>query len=162
MKCIELTRGFAAIVDDEDFDSLAQWRWFCNNTGRAARNSKTVNGKRKTILMHREIISAPDDKEVDHINGSPLDNRRCNLRLTNRLGNCKNIGLTKNKTGVKGVYHKIVKGKQVPGKFIASITSDKRKYYLGEFSSIAEAARVREAAGIRLHGEFHRPSILPN
>lgn len=51
--------------------------------------------------MHRRIMGDPDGI-VDHANRDPLDNRKANLRVTNRQGNAANMR-TKGRVGLKGV-----------------------------------------------------------
>jgi hypothetical protein len=83
-KEIPLTQGKVAVVDEEDFDRLNKHKWYAcknGNTFYALRKSN-VNGKRLTILMHREILGLkPGDPGVDHRDGNGLNNRRKNLRL---------------------------------------------------------------------------------
>jgi len=85
MKNIPLTQGKFAIVDDEDYDWLNQWKWSLHNgysTPYARRQSGGVG-----ILMHRYILKAPDTKQVNHINFNGLDNRRCNLESVSQRSN---------------------------------------------------------------------------
>lgn len=78
MRVIELTQGRVAIVDDEDFAELAQYRWhYSSSTGYARR---CVRGTRKVVYMHRSILMPRDGMKTDHRNGEKLDNRRINLR----------------------------------------------------------------------------------
>ena len=86
MKKIKLTQNKFTIVDDEDFAYLNQWKWYAkkhpNNKWTAERNKYIkVNGKYygKTILMHREIMNSPCNKDIHHKNKNALDNRRFNL-----------------------------------------------------------------------------------
>src|SRR5690349_9172361 len=61
---------------------------------------------RKTIMLHRFIMNAPEGMEVDHINGDGLDNRRVNLRLVTKTENLRSRKTFKsNKTGYKGVVY---------------------------------------------------------
>ena len=85
-KQIPLTRGLFAIVDDEDFEWLNQWKWCATGQGsdrwRAVRGQWIPEEKRtRTVLMHRVIVSAHPGQTVDHKNSNPLDNRRSNLRI---------------------------------------------------------------------------------
>lgn len=101
MKRIRLSGKYAvgahqfALVDDEDFEHLNQWAWKAKPNGGgnnvyAVRNVK-VDGKLKTVRMHRVVLSAESDQmDVDHINHNSLDNRRSNLRLVSRSANVLN------------------------------------------------------------------------
>ena len=59
MKEIKLTNGKVALVDDEDFDFLNQWKWSCSisTTGKNyyAIRTRYDNGK-ETISMHRNLF----------------------------------------------------------------------------------------------------------
>jgi len=91
---ISLTQGLVAIVDAGDYVWLSKWKWFakvggCGGDAYAARSVR-INGKVKTVRMHRLIMDAPDGMEVDHINGNTMDNRRCNLRIVSKSENLAN------------------------------------------------------------------------
>lgn len=108
MKLMPLTQGKSAIVDDVDYPALSEYSWCvkkCGGLQYAARGIKT-GGIQKTILMHRIILDARADVEVDHINGNGLDNRRCNLRLVNSSQNHFNQRKQHKQTSskYKGVY----------------------------------------------------------
>lgn len=86
MKKIPLTRGQFAIVDDDDYAPLSEYKWHLLTSGTgpyyAARTDRS-NGQ-KAVMMHRVINNTPDGLVTDHINGNSLDNRKENLRsLTN-------------------------------------------------------------------------------
>lgn len=85
MRSVSLTRGYEAVVDDEDYDLVSQFKWYANVSGR------TVYAERKTrrvqMSMHRLILDAPAHLCVDHIDGNGLNNTRANLRLATRQQN---------------------------------------------------------------------------
>jgi len=85
MKQIQLTQGKVALVDDEDYEYLNQWKWHYS-LGYAVR---TFSDK-KTIWMHRLILNTPDNLQTDHINGNGLDNQKKNLRACNHSENQRN------------------------------------------------------------------------
>ena len=92
MENIELTKGKVAIVDDEDYKFLSQYKWgaFKNRNIYYAARMDYRGKKRKNILMHRVIMGEPTDMQIDHINGNGLDNRRINLRVVTQSQNLRN------------------------------------------------------------------------
>ena len=151
-KEIPLTRGHSTIVDDADYPYLSGMKWFSLNNSRsfcAARN-QWVDGKRKTVCMHRIILNAPSNMMVDHINGDTLDNRRCNLRLVTNQQNCWNTKKHKdNKSGFKGVVHS-----SSSNKYWAHITVDGKQKYLGIFTEPISAALVYDTYAKLYFGEY--------
>ena len=85
---ISLTKGYVSIVDDDDYDWLSEYKWSASVDKRdkyvSARTTvyKYFEGYkwRRSVKMHRLIMDAKIGECVEHINGDPLDNRRCNLR----------------------------------------------------------------------------------
>ena len=134
MRKIPLTKGATALVDDEDYEYLMQWRWHLHSAGYASRKPRGD----KQYYMHRELIACPLGMEVDHINRNPLDNRKQNLRAVPHWENMQNRPKQKNnKTGFKGVYYDRRRKLWWAMKVI-----NRRKYYLGNFHAPAEAAMV--------------------
>ena len=167
MKKIKLTRGKFALIDDSDFEWLSQWKWNAHNrNGKlyAARGKYERLGfykyKMSTISMHREIMKAEKGQEIDHINGDSLDNRRGNLRITDRFGNCQNASLYKNnKSGYKGVH--FVKDTQYKKKkWVAYIQSNKKLQHLGYFATAKEAAQAYNKKAKELFGEYAKENLL--
>lgn len=149
MKEIPLTRGKVAIVDDDDYAELSNYKWYYDSKGYAARH-KTRDQKRAYQSMHRQIVNAPDGMEVDHINGDRLDNRRANLRLCTRSQNQHNKGAQANNTsGFKGVqFYKRT------GKWHAKIKLHGKERHLGYFATAAQAAEAYNRAAFEIHGDF--------
>ena len=160
-KEIELTRGKVTIVDDEDYSFLMQWNWYARSGDSPeyyATRSLHVsleNGKytRKAVIMHRVLTGAPNGYVVDHINGDTLDNRKSNLRVCRHANNIRNMRksdrpLTSPYTGVS--YHK------KSGKWQASIKTQYKQKWLGNFIDPVKAAKAYNVAAIKQHGQFAR------
>ncbi len=145
-KLIELSQDKMAIVDDEDFEKIKDYGWYCSN-GYARRNVGTERNK-TGVLMHRQILGIFDkDIYVDHINHDGLDNRRCNLRIASKSQNAAN-SKRKNSTGYKGV------SKLKNGKFRANITVNGDAVHSKEFHDAETAAAAYDELAVRYFGEF--------
>lgn len=151
MKEIALTQGFVAIVDDEDYEYLSQYKWHFGG-GYARRNvpHPTRPGKRTTLKMHRAIMGLDfdDEREVDHIDGAGLNNQRANLRVCLHEENVRNKSRhSNNRSGLKGASADREKWK-------AQITANGRNIYLGLFDTAEEAHAAYRKAAAALHGEY--------
>lgn len=86
-RCIRTRQGTFAIIDADDYDFLAQWKWTdcAGYAMRQSRDGSSANGApKRNHWMHRVVADRAGmgiaDLQVDHVNRSSLDNRRCNLR----------------------------------------------------------------------------------
>ncbi|MFI8696721.1 HNH endonuclease signature motif containing protein [Dietzia maris] len=77
------------LIDEQDLKLVSKYKWHISSTGYVVWRGR-LNGKRKTIRMHRLITNCPEGLVVDHINHNPLDNRRANLRVCTQAVNARN------------------------------------------------------------------------
>jgi len=150
VKEIPLTQGQVALVDNEDFETLNQFKW----CAQWAPDAQTFYAQRregkKIIYMHRKILDAPDRVKIDHRNHLGLDNQRSNLRFATGNQNQANSRISKrNTSGFKGVsrYRKKERWK-------AQISKNNRSIFLGYFNHPEQAARAYDAAALKYFGEF--------
>lgn len=164
-KEVPLTRGYVALVDDEDYDRVvAAGKWQADvpanrNTVYVTRHGRKSLGEPRKVRLHRFITGW---SFVDHVNGNGLDNRRSNLRQSDASLNQYNKPVRRDsKSGYKGVeWHKKAQ------KWRASIYFDGRHISLGLHADIVEAALAHDRAARELVGEyacvnFPRPGERP-
>lgn len=96
------------------------------------------------------IMGAPfGHKEIDHINGDRLDNRKENLRFCTRVQNEMNKPTSRlSSSGYKGVY------RSRSGAWLARIQLKKKKIHLGTFDNKVDAARAYNEKAKELYGDF--------
>ena len=157
-KEITLTQKKVAIVDDEDFEFLNQWKWHAWRGGRTFYAIRSFYPKRKrnekrrqiVIRMHREILGTPKGKKADHKDRNGLNNRRYNLRVATHAQNMANMRVPiTNTSGFKGVsWHSAAR------KWCASIRSKNKSKWIGLFESKEAAARAYDLKARALRGDF--------
>jgi hypothetical protein len=149
MKEIQLvTKGFTALVDDEDYERAAKHHWRLQRNGRNLYVNARIN--RKTITLHRFLLST-SSAHIDHRNGNGLDCRKENLRPATVAQNLANSRKKLSPTTSK--YKGVSWDKQYQ-KWRAVIDPGSKTKYLGRFTDEVDAALAYDAAA-RLHfGEF--------
>jgi hypothetical protein len=136
-------RGKVALVDDEDFELVSQFKW------RARKDGYVWYATSGRKWMHRLVMNAPLGIHVDHRNGNGLDNRRSvNLRFADQSVNQQNRHHQKNNTsGYKNVsMHKAT------GKWRAQICCKRQRTHLGLYSTKNEAALAYNRKAKELFG----------
>lgn len=160
MKEINLTQGKVALVDDEDFEWLNQWKWHYTKRGYATRT--TWDGvKSHKVKMHREIMKlgdfSKDSFEVDHKDRDRLNNCKSNLRVCTRGQN--EINKPK-KIGASSKYRGVCFSKR-DGLWIASLCINKNKRaYRQTFQTEMEAALAYNEQALIHHGQFANLNII--
>ncbi len=157
MKEILLTNGLVALVDDQDFESLNKYKWNHSpgfNGIIYATRKFVVDGKKKTLSMHRQILGIDGlgySVVGDHIDHDGLNNQRANLRICTSSQNAANRrSYNKPKLSrFKGVsWHIHVK------KWVSKITVNGKRTHLGSFAHEIDAAKAYDNAAIKFSGDF--------
>ncbi len=149
---IPLLRGDYAIIDASLFDELSKIPWRRADTNHVA---AWVDGK--YVYLHRLVFGASDDEDIDHKNRNPLDNRRCNLRLTNDQLN------RGNQNKFSGEYSSEFKGvswHKVQNKWISRIRVGGTLNHLGYFTSEIAAMSAYNVAALKAFGEHACLNVL--
>jgi hypothetical protein len=143
--------NYTVIVDKENYDRIKaqKWKVLCAKGGYIYFYCCIA---RKVILLHRFILNASSDMQVDHKNGDTLDNRKSNLRVCLKIQNLWNRKKHRNNTsGYKGVIY--LKNHK---KWMARISVNRKRLFLGLFETPIEAHRAYCVASKKYHGNFGR------
>jgi len=168
VKEIPLTFGKVAIVDDEDYERVARFKWFATRemcggvaTWRAMRKRRRSEGAGGPVGLHRQVIDAPRGIRVDHKDGDGLNNTRENLRLASAQQNAQNRrrkspwktsrfrGVTWHKKDRR--WRARIRVALVPGEAT-------RLVELGGFLREEDAAAAYDRAALTYFGQFAAPN----
>ena len=153
MKKLELTQGQYALVDDEDYDYLMQWKWFAHwsnitKSYYAQRNEGKIPN-RSVVHMSREVMKTPKDMRCDHKNHDTLNNQKYNLRNVTRSQNGMNSRVYKNnELGERNII------KTLWNTYRVQIYKDKKRVFCKAYKSLDEAIAARDSIISKIHGEF--------
>lgn len=139
-------------MDDADYEWLSAFKWCAlkRKSGGfdAVRGIPKGRGRWTHLRMSRALL--PGTLNVDHVNRNSLDNQRHNLRPATHSQNAANRGLDiDNSSGFKGVWWR-----KDRNKWLASIRVQGRRYILGLFSDVKEAAVAYDKAAREKFGAF--------
>lgn len=133
--------------DLEDYDKIKKYYWYeriCDDGYHRLHAYISETGQEKTMA---QIIMG---NFYDHEDRNPLNNRKCNLRPSDKFQNAQNHNKQKNNTsGFIGVgWHKMSQ------KWYAEIQVEHKDIWLGLYNSKEDAIRVRLQAEAKYFGKF--------
>jgi len=143
-----------AIIDDEDYDFISSFKWYAQPTTTGGHYYRMCV---KNIYMHKLIMQAGTKVECDHINRITHDNRKNNLRICGRSGNCQN------KSSVIGSTSKFlgVSWNARDRKWMAALENNNKTVLSGHRTE-EQAALAYNDTAIKYHGDFANLNVVPN
>ena len=134
-------------VDIEDFGRIHKYCWHKNDNGYLV---TTIN--HTTVYLHRMIMNALPNIDVDHEHGSSTkhDNRKSNLRLATISQN----GMNKEKQSNNTSGYVGVSWSKKSNKWRSRICINKKEIFLGEYVNIQDAIDARRKAEEKYFGKF--------
>jgi hypothetical protein len=159
MKEILLTQNQVALIDDDDYERVNQYKWCVQRTKGASYAVRKVvsGGRQEHILMHRFILGVSERKIcIDHINFNGLDNRKENIRACSYSQNIQHKHARKNKkhSKYKGVTYQ-------NGHYGVYIDTGEKRIQLFGIGGEIEAARIYNELAIKYFGEYAHLNEIP-
>jgi len=143
------------IIDTKNLDMLLSFKRYVsiNSSG-----YPYMNWHSKELFLHRLFVGLPQyfDEETqliaEHINGNRKDCREENLRICHKSKNSINCKIYKtNTSGYKGISWN-----DKLNKWQVGLQYNKKNHYLGVYSDLEEAIKVRKEAEEKYYKEFNR------
>jgi hypothetical protein len=125
--------GAVIKIDVEDYLRILPDRIYSKLSGYGYARTTHPTRRKRPCFVHHIIMGFPVEI-IDHVNMDKTDNRRRNLRLSNKSLNNLNSGPQKGRV-FKGVCIR-------NGRIEGYIVKDKKQYYLGKFDNHEDAARM--------------------
>ncbi len=154
---ITLTQGKVALIDAADLPLVGMMKWHAALTGprrnrrwyaatKRSRTAARADGLPRGVMMHRLVMGAAANQDVDHVSGDGLDNRRENLRFATCSQNQANARKYRGRWAFKGIY------RVSPGCWAAQIGPERQ--YLGCFMTAVDAAVAYDEAARNHWGSY--------
>lgn len=156
-KTLELSQEKVAIIDEEFFEYLNQFKWSATKISHVWYAIRMCP-EGKFIYLHQELLGESPGYIIDHIDGDGLNNRISNLRFVTKSQNSFNSFYPKGISKYKGVWKRQDRKKP----WVAEIRVENKKYYLGSFYTEKEAALAYNDAAITLVGNYAKLNEVNN
>jgi hypothetical protein len=155
MKEVRLPSGEIALVDDDDYDLVMQYRWGKKRMSGDLWYVRSTTNPR--IWMHRLVTgTSPREKnDIDHVNHNTFDNQKENLTVASRSDNQINRkgARSDSSTDVRGVSYLPNAYRFSPYRASAQIQG--RRVYFGHYATLEEARQAVEAGRPLAHPYEH-------
>jgi hypothetical protein len=131
--------------DKENFELISKYYWNINKDGYIYTRD---NGY--IIFMHRLVMNAQNNEQIDHVKHELYDNRKNELRIVTQSQNNMNYEIRKDNTsGYRGIYWN-----KKFSKWHVQISKNKNRYHLGYYDDIIQAIQIRDQFEEKLFGEY--------
>jgi hypothetical protein len=160
MREIPLSQGRVAIVDDQDYPLLSEFRWCYRaerngNLGYAVRHTR-ADGKDRLCYLHRQIMQPGEGQEVIFFNHDRLDCRRENLRVVSKEEARRHHRVrSDSKSGVKGVRYN-----PENDSWSAYVYRNGHAYHVGTYFTPEQASAAYEDALRRENPDLHTAPMV--
>lgn len=154
MKKLELSgrngKGRFVLVDDEDYDSLCQFKW-CLTNGYPA-HGIWESATQKTVIeyLHRKILDVPKGMYADHVDRDVLNAQKSNLRIVTNRQNGMNIRKRDNTSS----QYKGVTWDKSRNKWLSRFSYNQKPFFIGRFDKEHHAAMAYDIWAKDHYGEY--------
>lgn len=145
----------SVIIDTKRLEEILSFKRYVSvNSG----GYPYINWRGRELFLHRFVVELPQyfDNETqliaEHKNGNRLDCREENLRVCHKSKNAINCGIYKNNvSGYKGISWN-----PRLNKYQVGLQCGKKSHYLGVYTNLEDAVRVRKEAEEKYFKEYNR------
>lgn len=139
-------------IDSCNIEKIKNYQWGISynkvKTNYYVASKIYVNGKKRTVYLHRFILNVPKGYEIDHKDHNTLNNIEDNLQIVSHKINMENIQYafkTNKHCNIRGVSWSKEKNK-----WRVTAMHDKKQHFAGYFNDLKEA----EEASISLRNKL--------
>lgn len=150
-KWLPLSKDRFALIDEEDFERVSPWLWSVCVRQNPYSPYALRRQMHKTIYLHRFIMNAPKNRDVDHIDGNGLNCRKSNLRVCTHAQNQYNYTKCAKRTTSK---FKGVHIDRDDGRWISRIKFKGKSINIGVFDTQEQAAHEYDKAAVSYFGKY--------